>query len=41
VPLTLVDVSRQPDLARKYGVSVVPLAVEVDLQGRVLSQLAG
>jgi hypothetical protein len=41
VPLALVDVSRQPDLAKKYGVSVVPFAVEVDLQGNVLSQIAG
>ncbi len=36
----LVDVSRRPDLARKYGVAVVPLAVEVDAQGAVRRQLA-
>lgn len=41
VPLALVDVSRRPGLAKKYGVSVVPLAVQVDLQGRVLSHIAG
>jgi len=34
-PLVLVDVSRRPDLARKYGVSVVPLAVVVQANGRV------
>jgi len=31
----LVDVSRRPDLARRYGVAVVPLAVEVDADGAV------
>lgn len=31
----LVDVSRRPDLARKYGVAVVPLAVSVRPDGRV------
>ncbi len=31
----LVDVSRRPDLARKYGVAVVPLAVVVRPDGRV------
>ncbi len=31
----LVDVSRRPDLARKYGVSVVPFAVEVRANGSV------
>ena len=34
-PLLLVDVSRRPDLARKYGVAVVPLAVAVGADGRV------
>jgi hypothetical protein len=34
-PLVLVDVSRRPDLARKYGVAVVPLAVAVGPDGRV------
>jgi len=37
----LVDVSRRPDLARKYGVAVVPLAVEVGADGTVQRRLAG
>lgn len=37
----LVDVSRRPDLARRYGVAVVPLAFEVGADGRVLRRLAG
>lgn len=36
----LVDVSRRPDLARRYGVAVVPLALEVGADGRVLRRLA-
>ena len=35
----LVDVSRRPDLARKYGVAVVPLAVEVRADGRVARRI--
>jgi len=35
----LVDVSRRPDLARKYGVSVVPFAIEVAGDGSVLGQI--
>ncbi|HEY0389409.1 MAG TPA: DUF4395 family protein [Gaiellales bacterium] len=35
-----VDVRRRPELARKYGVGVVPTAVAVDGTGRVLSRLA-
>jgi hypothetical protein len=35
----LVDVSRRPDLARKYGVSAVPLAVAVNVDGRVIHRL--
>jgi Domain of unknown function (DUF4395) len=35
-----VDVRRRPELARKYGVGVVPTAVAVDDTGRVLSRLA-
>lgn len=35
-----VDVSRRPDLARKYGVAVVPTAVEVDPSGRVTARVA-
>lgn len=37
---TLVDVSRRDDLARKYHVAVVPLAFELDGEGRVLERLA-
>jgi thiol-disulfide isomerase/thioredoxin len=36
-----VDVSRHPELARKYGVAVVPTAVEVTGTGLVQSRLAG
>jgi hypothetical protein len=39
-PVT-VDVSKQPGLARKYGVAVVPLAFEVAPDGAVLRRLAG
>ncbi|HET6439363.1 MAG TPA: DUF4395 family protein [Anaeromyxobacter sp.] len=35
-PPVLVDVSRRADLARRYGVAVVPLAFETDGAGRVL-----
>ena len=35
-----VDVSRRPDLARKYGVGVVPTAVAVGPDGAVLARLA-
>jgi len=35
----LVDVSRRPDLARKYGVAVVPLAVAVHADGSVSHRL--
>jgi hypothetical protein len=38
--LVLVDVSRRADLARKYHVHVVPLALRVERGGRVLEQLA-
>lgn len=37
----LVDVSKRPDLARKYGVAVVPLAVEVAADGRVTGRVSG
>jgi hypothetical protein len=37
----LVDVSRRPDVARKYGVAAVPLALRVDAAGRVQERLAG
>jgi hypothetical protein len=36
----LVDVSRRPDLARKYGVAVVPTVVAVGGDGTVLQRLA-
>jgi thioredoxin-like negative regulator of GroEL len=38
-PLVLVDVSRRPDLARKYGVTVVPTAVVVRADGRVAGRI--
>ncbi len=40
-PPVLVDVSTRPDLARRYGVSVVPLAFEVNASGRVVRKIAG
>ena len=36
-----VDVSQQPELARKYGVALVPTAVAVSSTGAVLARLAG
>jgi thiol-disulfide isomerase/thioredoxin len=39
--IVTVDVSRQPDLARRYGVSVVPTAVAVAGDGRVTARVAG
>ncbi|HLZ47385.1 MAG TPA: DUF4395 family protein [Candidatus Limnocylindria bacterium] len=39
-PLLVVDVSQRPDLARKYGVTVVPTAVLVRSDGTVVSRLA-
>ncbi len=39
-PLLTVDVSRRPDLARKYGVAVVPTVVAVAPDGTVLERLA-
>jgi thiol-disulfide isomerase/thioredoxin len=36
-----VDVSAQPELARKYGVALVPTAVAVTPAGRVTARLAG
>lgn len=38
-PVISVDVSRRRDLARKYGVSLVPLAVAVGPDGRVTARL--
>jgi hypothetical protein len=39
-PLYLVDVSRRPDLARRYHVAVVPAAFRVAGDGTVLERLA-
>ena len=36
-----VDVSRRPELARKYGVALVPTAVAVSGTGAVVARLAG
>ena len=36
-----VDVSRRPELARRYGVALVPTAVAVSGTGAVVSRLAG
>jgi hypothetical protein len=39
-PLLTVDVSARPELARKYGVAVVPTVVKVGPDGAVLKRLA-
>ena len=39
--LVTIDVSQRPDLARKYGIAVVPVAVRVTGEGRVVERLAG
>ena len=39
-PLVLIDVSKRPDLARKYGVIVVPTAVAVASDGAVTERVA-
>ena len=39
--MVTVDVSKEPDLARKYGVALVPTAVAVTGNGAVLARLAG
>jgi glutaredoxin len=38
-PVVRVDVSKRRDLAKKYGVSVVPLAFAVDASGRVTGRV--
>ena len=38
--LVLVDVSSRPELARQYGINVVPTAFAVSSEGRVLERLA-
>jgi hypothetical protein len=40
-PVVRVDVSRRPDLARKYGVAVVPQAYRVRPDGAVLGRVRG
>lgn len=37
----MVDVSRRPAVARKYGIAVVPVAVRVAQDGRVTERIAG
>lgn len=39
-PVVRVDVSKRRDLAKKYGVSVVPLAFAVDASGRVTGRVS-
>jgi thioredoxin-like negative regulator of GroEL len=39
-PLLTLDVSERPDLARKYGVAVVPTVLKVAPDGAVLERLA-
>lgn len=39
-PLVTLDVRERPDLARKYGIAVVPTVVAVDAGGAVLERLA-
>lgn len=36
-----VDVRNRPDLARKYGVALVPTVIRIAADGRVLQQVAG
>jgi hypothetical protein len=40
MPLVTLDVRARPDLARKYGVAIVPTVVAVAADGRVLERLA-
>lgn len=40
-PWVSIDVRERPDLARKYGVALVPMVVRVAADGRVLQQVAG
>lgn len=39
-PLVTLDVRDRPDLARKYGIAVVPTVLAVDADGAVLERLA-
>ena len=38
-PLVLIDVKQKPELAKKYGVAVVPTVIEVNSEGSVTAQL--
>ncbi len=40
-PVVEVDVSRRPDLGRKYGIAAVPVAVAVSATGEVTARLHG
>lgn len=40
IPLVTVDVRERPDLARKYGIAIVPSVFEVAANGAVLRRLA-
>jgi hypothetical protein len=39
-PLVTIDVRERPDLARKYGIAIVPTVVAVARDGKVLERLA-
>jgi hypothetical protein len=39
--LVTVDVRERPELARKYGIALVPTAVSVTAEGRVIARLVG
>lgn len=39
-PLVKIDVRERPELARKYGIAVVPTVLSVDREGAVLARLA-
>ena len=39
-PLLTLDVRERPDLARKYGIAVVPTVFTVSADGAVLKRLA-
>ncbi len=40
-PFVSVDVRDRPDLARKYGVALVPTVIRIGADGRVIQQVAG
>jgi hypothetical protein len=39
-PVVMIDVRERPDLARKYGIAIVPTVVQVSADGQVLERLA-